>query len=75
MISKKGIPVDVDEYIARFPANTQKLLKQLRATILKKAPGAEEMISYQMPYYKYKGRLLYFAAYEDTSVFIQWRPE
>jgi uncharacterized protein YdhG (YjbR/CyaY superfamily) len=54
---------DVDTYIAGFPKETQKLLSQLRATIRKAAPAAEEMISYRMPAYKYKGVLVYFAGY------------
>lgn len=39
-------PESVDEYIAVFPKETQKLLKQIRATIKKAAPKAEEKISY-----------------------------
>ena len=54
----------VDEYIANFPEDAQKLLKELRATILKSAPKAEETISYQMPAYKLGGALVYFAAYK-----------
>jgi uncharacterized protein YdhG (YjbR/CyaY superfamily) len=63
MISKPEIK-DAAEYIAFFPASTQKLLKQLRTTIRKAAPVAEEVISYQMPAYKFHGVLVYFAAYE-----------
>jgi len=55
---------DVDSYIAGFPSATQKLLKQLRATIQKAAPLAEEVISYRMPAYKYHGVLVFFAGYE-----------
>ena len=55
---------DVDSYIAGFPPATQKLLKQLRATIKKAAPKAEELISYGMPAYKYHGVLVYFGGYE-----------
>jgi len=55
---------DVASYIAGFPPATQKLLKQLRATIQKAAPEAEEQISYGMPAYKYHGVLVYFAGYE-----------
>lgn len=61
---KKNTPQNVDEYIAGFPAATQKLLKQLRKTIVKAAPGAEEVISYRMPAYKFHGMLVYFAGYE-----------
>lgn len=54
----------VDDYIASFPKEIQKLLTQLRATIVKSAPGAEEVISYQMPAFRFYGMLVYFAAYE-----------
>jgi uncharacterized protein YdhG (YjbR/CyaY superfamily) len=56
-------PENTDEYISWFPSETQKLLKQLRATIKKAAPKAEEVISYGMPAYKLNGMLVYFAAY------------
>lgn len=54
----------VEEYIATFPAATQKLLQQMRATIKKAAPKAEELISYNMPAYKLQGPLVYFAGYK-----------
>lgn len=57
-------PVDTDTYIAGYPKETRKNLKQLRATIKKAAPQAEEIISYGMPAYKWNGMLVYFAAYE-----------
>jgi uncharacterized protein YdhG (YjbR/CyaY superfamily) len=53
----------VDEYISRFPPKAQKLLQQLRATIRKAAPDAEEVISYAMPGYKLHGLLVCFAGY------------
>ncbi len=65
MITKATPITDVDSYIAAFPKETQKLMKQLRALIKKTVPGAEEIISYQMPAYKFHGRLLYFAAYKN----------
>jgi uncharacterized protein YdhG (YjbR/CyaY superfamily) len=51
---------NVDEYIAQAPKEVQEKLKELRAVIRTTAPGAEERISYGMPYYSYKGRLVYF---------------
>ena len=54
----------VDEYIKSFPKPTQKYLKEIRATIKKEAPDAEEVISYSMPAFKYHGMLVYYAAYE-----------
>ena len=56
----------VDSYIATFPPATQKLLQQIRETILNAAPQAEESISYGMPAYKISGRpLVYFAGYRN----------
>lgn len=54
----------VDSYIAAFPDDTQKKLKQIRATIKKAAPKAEELISYNMPAFKLNGMLVYYAAYK-----------
>jgi uncharacterized protein YdhG (YjbR/CyaY superfamily) len=51
---------DVDEYIALAPKEVQARLTELRATILAAAPNAQERISYGMPYYHYKGPLIYF---------------
>lgn len=56
---------NINNYIAGFPEKTQKLLEQLRATIIKSAPEAEEVISYKMPAYKLHRMLLYFAAYKN----------
>ena len=53
-------PTNVDDYIAQAPEELQERLQRLRSTIVAAAPGAEERISYGMPYYKYKGRLVYF---------------
>lgn len=63
MISKKANVNNIDAYIAGFPAATQKVLKQMRRIIKKTAPDAEELISYQMPAYKFHGMLAYFAGY------------
>jgi uncharacterized protein YdhG (YjbR/CyaY superfamily) len=54
----------IDEYIGTFPEATQKILKELRATIKASAPDAEEKISYQMPTFALKGNLVHFAAYK-----------
>ena len=51
----------VEAYIADAPEQYQGLLKDLRKAILEVVPEAEEKISYGMPYYGYKGRLVYFA--------------
>jgi uncharacterized protein YdhG (YjbR/CyaY superfamily) len=54
----------IDDYIALFPPEVKELLEQVRATIHKAAPEAEETISYQMPAFKFKGILVYFAGYK-----------
>ena len=61
---KKDSIATVDDYIAGFPSPLKKLLSAMRKTIKSAAPNAEELISYQMPAYKYKGVLVYFAAFE-----------
>jgi uncharacterized protein YdhG (YjbR/CyaY superfamily) len=54
----------IDEYIARFPAETQKVLAELRALIKATAPGATETISYAIPTFDLNGRhLVHFAGY------------
>jgi len=56
-------PKDIDEYISRFPIQTQRALKQLRATVRKAASHAEEVISYGIPAFKMNGIVVYFAAH------------
>jgi uncharacterized protein YdhG (YjbR/CyaY superfamily) len=56
-------PKDIDAYISSFPPDTQKRLEQFRATVKKAAPGAEEVISYAMPAFKFNGLLVWFAGY------------
>ena len=55
----------VDEYISLQPKNVKPLLQQLRKTIKEAAPDSEELISYNMPGYKLKGMLVYFAAWKE----------
>lgn len=58
-------PQNVDEYIANFPEETQKLLEQVRATIKNAAPMAEEKINYAMPTFVLNGNLIHFAGYKN----------
>lgn len=65
MKRSQAAPRDIDEYIASFPSDVQHILKKVRATIKKAAPGAEEKISYQVPAFKLNGfYLIYFAAFK-----------
>ena len=51
----------VDQYIADFPKYVQPLLQEMRSTIKKVAPKAEETISYNMPAFRLNGMLVFFA--------------
>lgn len=66
MKREKTIAKDINEYIAGFPESVQGILEALRATIKEAAPGAEETISYAIPAFKLKGRMLvYFAGFKN----------
>jgi len=56
---------DIDSYVASFPKETQNLLEQVRSTIRKAAPQAEETINYGIPTFTLKGNLVHFAAYKN----------
>lgn len=55
----------IDEYIATFSEETQKILMEIRDTIKAAAPDAEEKISYQMPTFFLNGNLIHFAAFKN----------
>ena len=66
MKREKTIAKDINEYIAGFPESVRGILEALRATIKEAAPGAEETISYAIPAFKLKGRMLvYFAGFKN----------
>lgn len=56
---------NIDEYIAGFPKDIQKLLEEMRAAIKKAAPEAEEAIKYAMPTFTLNGNLVHFAAFKN----------
>ena len=55
----------IDEYIGTFPSNIQDVLQELRQTIRKAAPEAEETISYQIPTFRLNGNLVHFGAFKN----------
>ena len=67
MESAEKIPIaaSVNEYIKRYPLKVQVSLKKIRSSIKKTAPEAEEVISYGIPGYKYRGMLIYFAGFTN----------
>ena len=65
---KKTTPAKtIDEYLAALPDDARTTLEKLRKLIKATAPKAEEVISYQMPAFKYHGMLVFFAAFKDHS--------
>jgi uncharacterized protein YdhG (YjbR/CyaY superfamily) len=61
-----GPPKTVDEYLAGVPEPARGTLQKIRAAIRSAAPpGATETISYRIPAFKYKGVLVWFAAFSD----------
>jgi uncharacterized protein YdhG (YjbR/CyaY superfamily) len=56
----------VDAYIASQPEAVQGVLERVRSTIRRALPGAEEVISYQIPAYRRPGgAVLYFAGWRQ----------
>lgn len=68
-MSKGSIPATVDEYLNALPAGVRSTLEKVRKAIKEAAPKAEEVISYQIPTYKYFGALVHFAAFKDHCSF------
>ncbi len=56
---------NIDEYIAVFPKDVQKKLKEMRTTIRKVVPQAEEAIKYAIPTYVLNRNLVSFAAFKN----------
>ena len=54
----------IDAHIAGHPPKVRAILRKIRATIRKAAPGATEAISYGVPAFKFHGNLIFFAAYK-----------
>jgi uncharacterized protein YdhG (YjbR/CyaY superfamily) len=55
----------VDDYFADLPAPVRARMDELRATIRRAAPQAEETISYKMPAFTFHGILVYYAAFKN----------
>jgi len=56
----------VDEYLASKPEAVRRALKRVRSIVRKAMPGAEEVISYQIPAMRLDGRVvLFFAGWKE----------
>ncbi|MFM7055283.1 MAG: iron chaperone [Planctomycetota bacterium] len=55
---------ETDAWIRQFPPKTQKLLRQIRTTVTRAVPEAEEVFRYGIPTLRLKKNLLHYAAFE-----------
>jgi len=74
MIAKTAPAKNVAAYIKGFSPAIRSRLEKLRETIKAVAPGAEEVISYNMPGYRRNGMLVYFAGYANHIGFYPASP-
>lgn len=56
--TRLGKPATVDEYLARVSDDQRAALQRLRKQILAVIPTAAECISYQLPAFRYEGKIL-----------------
>jgi uncharacterized protein YdhG (YjbR/CyaY superfamily) len=77
MNTKQITPKTMDQYIADFPQDVQKILQEIRRTVIKAAPDAMETIKYGMPTFTLKGNLVYFGAFKRpiSSGSVKFRKE
>ena len=58
-------PETIDEYIAAQPEGTRQYLNQVRDTLRRALPDAEERISWSMPTYRKKHNIIQFAGFKN----------
>lgn len=58
MASAKRIFTTVKEYESVLPVYSRRMLKTIRKAIIAAVPGIEETISYNIPTFKYDGRII-----------------
>jgi len=58
-------PASVNAYIEAAAPAARRILRTIRATARKHAPGAQELLRYRIPALKSNGILLYYAAFKD----------
>jgi uncharacterized protein YdhG (YjbR/CyaY superfamily) len=64
-VKKESLPPkNIDEYIAGFPADVQRILQEIRSIIRTAVPDAEEAMKYRMPTFVLNGNLVHFAAFD-----------
>ena len=63
---------EIDNYIIQQPENVRGIIAELRQTIKKAVPEAEELISYKMPAFRFHGMLIWYAPFKNHySIFVR----
>jgi uncharacterized protein YdhG (YjbR/CyaY superfamily) len=63
---------EVDSYLAAQPENIKIILEKIRDIIQKAVPEATELISYQMPAFKFHGIVAWYAPFKKHySLFVR----
>jgi uncharacterized protein YdhG (YjbR/CyaY superfamily) len=63
----------IDEYLSQLPPDKRSALQKLRETIHVASPTAVEVISWNIPWFKYKGKyLVAFDAFTNHCSFAPW---
>jgi uncharacterized protein YdhG (YjbR/CyaY superfamily) len=66
----KSNPQNIDEYLATLNAKQRAALEKLRKAIKAAAPAAEECISYQLPSFRFGGKVIvWFGATTNHCAF------
>lgn len=56
---------EIENYILKFPDETQKILREIYSLIKNAVPESKEKISYGMPTFIFHGNLVHFAGYKN----------
>lgn len=64
MKTTSASPENIDEYIAGFPTDVQRILQDIRTLIRTAAPDAVEALKYGIPTFVLHGNLVHFAAFK-----------
>ncbi len=74
--TKRAPARDVDDYLAAVPEDARAALERLREIIRAAGPKASEGISYRIPAYKHRGKVLVsFAAHKHHCGFYVMSPD
>jgi uncharacterized protein YdhG (YjbR/CyaY superfamily) len=65
-------PSEIDDFLAAQTENVRAILEKIRDTIKKAVPEATELISYQMPAFKFHGIIAWYAPFKNHySLFVR----